>query len=98
MSVLNWVGSGRNLKEQDMKVFIYKVYFLEILTPEASDSTKQEIRGSSCDGTGKSGIGGGGKLAGGFSPKWVFIISTTSCNNRTKPVIFWCLKLIIYLL
>lgn len=71
-----------------MEVSIYKVYFWKILTPAASDSTKQEIRGSSCDGTGKSGIASGGQLAGAFSPKWVFIISTTTCDNPTEPVSF----------
>jgi hypothetical protein len=50
-----------------------------VLTPAASDSTKHENRGSICDGTGKSGITGGGQGAGAFWPKCSFINSTTAC-------------------
>jgi hypothetical protein len=39
-----------------------------LLTPAASDSTKQENRGSSCDGTWNIGTGGG-LGAGIFWPK-----------------------------
>jgi len=55
----------------------------EITTPAASDSTKHEKRGSSCDGTGNSGITGGGWGAGALCPKCSFINSTTACKFKS---------------
>lgn len=53
------------------------------LTPAASDSTKLEKRGSSCEGTMNCGIRGG-STAGVLFWKWVFINSTTPYDDKNE--------------